>query len=184
MKLRNLLVAVGIVMAAGCMAKKPAVVSGPPVEPCPMPAGYRIGPAVDTAEQTLRRCPEKLDEVFSSLLKVAKHSPAPENAMLIQDMLKELIRQNKVSEVYTKNLYRKYFSNSFVSLPDMKVYRLPGEVDSIKNDLRRELRLKRVGMVECCNDKASYHAAEAEFVRLTDFMENLLLNEDYVKAQK
>jgi len=141
-------------------------------------------PAIETAKQTLNNCPEKLDEVFSAVLEVAKHSPAPENATLIQDMLKELIKQNKVSETYSKNLYQKYFSRTFVSIPDVKAYRLSAEIDTIKKDLHRELELKRVGMIEGCNDKESYQYAEAEFTRVVNFMENLLLNEDYLKVEK
>lgn len=184
MNLRNLSILLCIFLASGCVTGKPAVVSAPPVDICPMPSGYRMAPAIETAKQTLSNCPEKLDEVFSALLEVAKNSPAPENAGLIQDMLKALIKQNKVSEVYSRNLYRKYFSRTFVSVPDVKIYRLQGEIDSIKKDLKRELGLKRMGMIECCNDKESYQYAEAEFSRLVDFMESLLLNEEYTNAEK
>ena len=107
---------------------------------------------------------------------------AIETAELIQDMFKDLIRQNKVSETYSKSLYQQYFSRRFVSIPDVKVYRLSGETDSIKKELKRELELKRIGMVECCNDKESYTLAEAEFARLLNFIENLLLNEDYLQT--
>lgn len=184
MNLRNLSVILCILLVSGCITGKPAVVSTPPMDTCPMPSGYRMAPAIETAKQTLSTCSEKLDEVFSAVLEVAKHSPAPENATLIQDMLKELIKQNKVSEAYSKNLYQKYFSRTFVSIPDVKVYRLAGEIDSIKLDLKRELRLKRIGMIECCNDKESYQFAETEFTRVVNFMENVLLNEDYLKAER
>jgi len=70
----------------------------------------------------------------------------------------------------------------FVSIPDVKVYRLPGEIDSIKKELEHELSLKRIGMIECCNDKESFDLVEAEFARILSFMENLLLNEDYLKT--
>ena len=184
MNLRNLSMILCILLVSGCVTGKPAVVSAPPVDICPMPFGYRMAPAIETAKQTLSNCPDKLDVVFSAVLEVAKHSPGPENATLIQDMLKGLIKQNKVSETYSKNLYQKYFSRTFVSIPDAKVYRLAGEIDSIKKDLKRELGLKRIGMIECCNDKESYQYAEGEFTRVVDFMENLMLNEDYIKAEK
>ena len=183
MKSISLCVVLCILLATGCATGKQAVVSAPPVvDTCPMPAGYRMKPAIETAKSTLTDCPEKFDKVFLSLLDVAKHSPAPENAELIQDMLKDLIKQNKVSETYSKTLYQKYFSGTFVSIPDVKVYRLPGETDSIKKALKRELEHKRIGMIESCNNKESYEHAEAEFARLVNFMENLLLNEDYLKT--
>ena len=184
MKTKILVIFSCILLVSGCLSTKQAVVFTPAVDICPMPTGFRMVPAIETANQTLNDCPEKLDEVFSALLKVAKHSPAPENATLIQDMLKELIKQNKVSEAYSRGLYQKYFSRTFVSIPDVKVYRLPGEIDSLKKDLKRELGLKRVGMIEGCNDKESYQYAEAEFTRVVNFMENLLLNEDYLKVEK
>ena len=184
MKTKILVIFSCILLVSGCLSTKQAVVYTPAVDSCAMPSGYRMMPAIEMAKQTLSNCPEKLDEVFSAVLEVAKHSPATENAALIQDMLKELIKQNKVSEAYSKNLYQKYFSRMFVSIPDVKVYRLPGEIDSLKKDLKRELGLKRIGMIECCNDKESYQYAEAEFIRVVDFMENLLLNEDYVKTEK
>jgi hypothetical protein len=184
MNFKNLGVILCVLLASGCMTGKHAVVSAPPVDTCPLPSGFQMAPAIETAKQTLSNCPEKLDGVFSALLEVAKNSPAPENAALIQDMLKQLIKQNKVSAVYSKNLYQKYFSRAFVSIPDVKVYRLAGEIDSIKKDMQKELALKRIGMIECCNDKESYKYAEAEFARVVDFMENLILNEDYIKAEK
>lgn len=184
MNLRNLIVILFILLLSGCTTAKPAVVSLPPVDTCPMSSGYQMGPAMERAKQTLSNCPEKLDEVFSAVLEVARHTPAHRNAALIQDMLKELIKQGMVSEAYSKNLYQKYFSRSFVSIPDVKVYRLSGEIDSIRKGLKRELEFKRVGMIEASNDKESYQYAEAEFIRVLDFMENLLLNEDYLKAER
>jgi len=117
-----------------------------------------------------------------ALLQVAKQSPAPENGLLIQNVLKEMIQANKVSETYTKTLYQKYFSREFVSMPTVKIYNLSGEVDAIKRRLKAELALKRIGMVEACNDRESYKSAEAEYVRTRNFLENLAYNEAYVKS--
>jgi len=173
-----------ILLVAGCAEKKPMVISGPHVEPCPLPTGYKLGPAVEMVKSTLISCPNKLDQVFVKLLEISKHSPSKENGILIQDLLKEMIGKNKVSETYTRNLYQKYFSRRFVSIPDVKIRALPGEIDTIKKAMSRELFLKRIGMVECCNDKESYKSAEAEYLRAVNFMENLMLNEDYVKASR
>jgi len=159
-------------------------VSTPPPDPCPVPTGYQLDPALEMAEQTLTACPEKLDRVFMALLDIAKHSPAEENSLLIQDMLKSLIRKNKISETYTKTLYQKYFSRKFVTMPDTKAYNLAGEMDSIKKVLKEELACKRIGMAECSNDKESYKYAEAEYVRAISFMENLVYNEEYLKGTR
>jgi hypothetical protein len=171
-------------VASGCAAWKPASASAPVMELCSMPSGFQMAPAIEMARETLNNCPEKLDDVFISLLAVARHRPAPENAAAIQNLLKELVKQNKISEAYSRNLYRKYFSRSFVSIPDLRVHRLSGQSDAIKQDLKKELGLKRVGILEVCNDKDSYKHAEAEYARVSDLLDNLLLNDDYFKTEK
>jgi len=183
MKLKKaFLIILCVLGVAACETTRPVVVPAPPADPCPLPGGYQLKPAVATAEQTLRTCPNKLDEVFSSLLEVAKNSPKKENASLIQDLLKGLVKENKISETYAKNLYKKYFSIKFVNVPDVKTYNLPSEIDAIKKQLRREKALKRIGLLECCNDRAGYKMAEAEYARVVNFMENLVLNERYTKS--
>lgn len=184
MKMRAFLIPLCILAAAGCLATKPVVVSAPPADPCPMPSGYKLPPAIETAEETLSTCPGKLDEVFAKLLEIAKHSPDRENSILIQDMLKRLVNKNKISESYAKDLYKKHFSPKFVSLPDVKTYNLSGEIDTVKKQLREEMALKRIGLIECSNDKAGYKMAEAEYARIVNLMENLVLNEEYIKQNR
>ena len=181
MRTKLLVIISCLLLGAGCMAGKQVMVSTPPVNPCPIPAGYQLKPAIETAEQTLQSCPEKLDQVFMALLDIAKHSPDKENGVLIQDMLKRLIRKNTISETYAKTLYQKYFSRRFATMPETKVYNLPGELHSIKKVLKEELALKRIGIVECCNDKESYKYAECEYARAICFMENLVYNQEYLK---
>ncbi len=181
MRAKLLLIICCLLIGAGCAEKKHVVVSTPPVNPCPIPAGYQLKPAIETAEQTLQSCPEKLDQVFMALLDIAKHSPDKENGVLIQHMLKRLIRKNTISETYTRTLYQKYFSRRFATMPETKVYNLPVELHSIKKVLKEELALKRIGIVECCNDKESYKYAEREYARAICFMENLVYNQEYLK---
>lgn len=165
----------------GCGATKPMKVTAPQLDACPLPHGYKMKPAIEVAKQTLFSCPEKLDAVFMKLLEIGRHSPSPQNGVLIQDLLKRLIKENKISETYAKSLFQKYFSRRFVSLPDIKVYRLSGELTAVKKALKSELALKRIGLVECCGDRASYEAALSEYARTVSFMENLVLNEAYLK---
>ncbi len=183
MKTRMLLIACCLLMGVAC-AKKPFVASTPPSDPCPMPVGYQMGPAIEVAERTLNTCPGKLDQVFIALINIGKHSSAKENAALIQEMLKGLIKENRISETYTKVLYQKYFSPHFVAIPDLKVYNLPGEVPAIKRALKEELACKRIGLVDCCNDKESYKHAEGQYARAVGFIENLAYNDEYLKTQK
>jgi len=166
-----------VVFIVGCQTTKPVA-----VDPCPMPGGYKLGPAVETAEMTLNTCPERLDQVFSALLDIAKHKPDKENRILIREMLVRLTKKNIVSEKYAKNLYNKYFDLKFTTLPDVKTYNLLGEIDDIKKTLRSELKMKKVGLVECCGDRQGYTLAEAEFSRVVNFMENLVYNEEYLKG--
>jgi len=149
-----------------------------------MPAGYQMGPAIEAAKKALNTCPGKLDKVFMALITIGKHSPGKENAALIQEMLKGLIKENRISETYTKTLYQKYFSPRFVAIPDLKVYTLPGEVPAIKRALKEELACKRMGLVDCCNDKESYRHAEGQYARAVGFIENLAYNDEYLKTQK
>ncbi|MBL7171514.1 MAG: hypothetical protein ABIE47_10375 [Pseudomonadota bacterium] len=183
MKTKLFLIICGILLCVAC-AKKPLVVSTPPADPCPIPSGYQMGPAIEVAEKTLNTCPGKLDQVFMALINIGKHSPDKENAALIQEMLKGLIKENRVSETYAKVLYQKYFSPHFVTIPDLKVYNLAGEVIAIKRALKEELACKRVGLVECCNDKESYKHAEGQYVRAVGFIENLAYNDEYLKTQR
>ena len=115
------------------------------------------------------------------LLEIAGHSPGAQNGVLIQDLLKQLIKENKISETYAKSLYQTYFSRKFVSLPDIKVYRLSGEMTAIKKALKIELAQKKIGMVECCGDRAAYDDALSEYAGTLNFMENLVLNETFLK---
>ncbi|MBU0733290.1 MAG: hypothetical protein KKG10_03975 [Proteobacteria bacterium] len=183
MKTKLFLIICSILLCVAC-AKKPLVVSTPPADPCPIPSGYQMGPAIEVAEKTLNTCPGKLDQVFMALINIGKHSPDKENAALIQEMLKGLIKENRVSETYAKVLYQKYFSPHFVTIPDLKVYNLAGEVIAIKRALKEELACKRVGLVECCNDKESYKHAEGQYVRAVGFIENLAYNDEYLKTQR
>lgn len=183
MKTRLLLIACCLLLGVAC-AKKPFAVSTLPADPCPMPAGYQIGPAIEAAKKTLSACPGKLDQVFMALITIAKHSPDKENAALIQEMLKGLIKENRISETYTKALYQRYFSPHFVEIPDLKVYKLSGEVPAIKRALKEELECKRMGLVDCCNDKESYRHAEGQYARTVGFIENLVYNDEYLKTQK
>ena len=184
MKTKTIIIIFFILAVSACVTKKPVVVSTPPADPCPMPSGYKLGPAVEKAEQTLMTCPNRLDQVFLRLVEIGKHSPDKENSVLIQDLLKRLENLNKISKVYAKNLYQKYFSYSFVSLPDVKVYNLKEEIDSIKKGLRAELALKKTGIVECSNDREGYKAVESEYARLVSFMDDLVLNEDYMNEAR
>lgn len=183
MKTKSLFVMMCVLLVWGCETV-PTVPTTPYVDPCPMPSGFIVEPAIETAQQTLMACPNKLDQVFMKLLEIAKHKPDKENAALIQDMFKGLIKENKVSEAYTKDLYKRYFSPKFVSLPDVKTYNLASEIDSIKRELRKERNLKRIGMVECSDNKAGYKMAEGEYARIVNLMENLVLNEQYYKENR
>lgn len=180
MKTKLLIVCISVMLlAAGCATKERVVVA-PAMDPCPLPTGYKLEGAIEAAEQTLNTCPDKLDLVFAVLLDISKHQPKPENGVTIQGMMKRLVSRDLVSEKYSKTLYRKYFSYSFVSLPDTKTYNLPAEIDSIKDSLRAELAYKQVGIVECCGDKEGYQKVEAEYARLVMFLEDLVLNREYM----
>ncbi len=179
MKTKLIVILFVMAFSVGCAAEKKQVV----VDSCPLPTGYKMGPAIDRAEQTLDLCPQKLDVVFQALLDIAKHSPNEENGAMIQGMIKRLIRKNLVSEKYSRELYQKYFSRTFVTLPDVKAYNLASEIDFIKKGLRKELRLKQIGFIECCNDREGYKKVEGEYARIVNFLEDLVLNEEYVKSR-
>jgi len=184
MKTKCMLIFVALVLLTiGCVqTEKVTVAPPPPPDPCIMPSGYQMEPSVRTAERTLNACPDKLDAVFLRLVEIGSNSPKPGNSVLIQGMLKNLVSSNKISETYAKNMYRKYFSPKFVSFPDnVKTYQLSKEIEGIKRALRDELALKQIGLVGCSNNKDGYKAAESEYARVVNFMENIVLNEDYLK---
>ena len=182
------MILVGIILVSGCATDKPAIVKSSAAvaaDPCPLPSGYKLdNEIVELAKQALIQCPQKFDQVFAALLEISKHSPHSENAEKIQVMLKDMVKENRISEKYSKNLYQKYFSIRFVLVPDMKVFNISREIESVKSELKKELALKRIGMIECCADRESYRLAEAEFGRIIELMENIALNEDYLRAGK
>ena len=173
-----------IVVVAGCQSAPKRVVTKPRIDLCPMPTGYILAPAIETAEQSLISCPEKLDPVFMKLLEIAKHRPETENRILLKEMFIRLVNLNLISERYAKDQYNKHFDINFSSLPDIRTYNLPVEIDSIKKDLRKELVLKRVGLLECCADSEAFKKAEDEYARLVNFLENMVLNEQYMKGNR
>ncbi len=166
----------------GCAATHQPVATPPPPpsDPCPIPTGYKLDDAtMQLARSTLLSCPSKLDQVFQALLSIGKHSPSDQNRIMIRDLLMGLADQSKVSELYSKALYRKHFSTKFASLPDIKVVSLPRQMDTVRTALIEELRLKKIAMIECCGDRERYQAAEAEYGRLVLLLECLVLNEEY-----
>jgi len=176
------IIAVFCVMAIviGCQTRQ--VTTQPYVDPCPMPAGNLLNPAIQTAEQTLNTCPDLRDRVFRALVDIGKRKPQKENGIMIRDMFIRLTGKGVLPDKSTKDLYNSYFSTSFARLPDTKTYNLPTAIDSIKKALGTELALKRVGLVECSGDREAFEKAEAEHARLINFLENLVLNEDYMKS--
>ena len=68
MKKRALSAIICLFWLTACVTTKPVVVTTSPVDPCPLPSGYKLRPAIEKAEQTLTACPEKLDQVFMKLL--------------------------------------------------------------------------------------------------------------------
>jgi len=190
MKRNIFLICLFVIMAAGCQTSKPVIVpeqmlqsmaAQKPKESCPMPSGFQLGPAAAMAERTLLTCPNKFEQVFMRLLDISKHRPESQNAVIMQNLVKKLVNKNMVSERYGKELYQKYFSTRFVSLPDMRTYNLRDSIGSIKKEMNDELRFKRIGMIECCRDRDRYRKAEGEYARLINFLENLQLNEEYMR---
>jgi len=171
-------------MSFGCATN--TQVSGVAYKPskCPMPSGFKLEKAIETAETSLTGCPDQLDRIFQKLLDIAKHKPAKENSISIQLMLKNLIKKNAISERYAKELYKKYFSISFISIPDIKSYQLKDEMNSIHRSLKDELDQKKIGMVDCCADRENFKKAESEYIRIVNFLSDLVLNEEYLKGKK
>jgi len=184
MKSKAIIVVLCAVFALGCAAQQaappPPPPPPPPSDPCPLPSGFRLdAPTMQIAMDTLASCPDKLDAVFQALLSIGKNSPKKENRTAIVDLVKQMIDSGKVSERYAKSLLKRYFSTKFDSLPDTRVIRLSGEIESIKRNLRRELLQKREGMIECAGQKELYQKAERECVRIFQLMDYLVLNEEF-----
>ncbi|MBW2742556.1 MAG: hypothetical protein JRE64_27920 [Deltaproteobacteria bacterium] len=59
---------------------------------------------------------------------------------------------------------------------------LAGEVITIKRALKEELACKRIGPVDCCNDKDLYKKSESQYFRAVGFIENLAYNDEYLKT--
>ena len=151
-------------------------------EQCPMPEGYILSEAIPQAEATINRCPQKFDQIFHRVIDIGKHKPDAMNSIHIQEMIKRLVRNNKVSERYSKTLYQSYLSIQFTSFPEIRPASLPAEIDSIKIALQRELAMKKEGIIECCADQEMYAKAEQEYARRVRFIEDLSMNVEYTNS--
>jgi len=163
----------------GCSLKAPGKTPDVPV--CVMPAGYSLTEAIDVADTALTKCPDRMEDIFMALVDVAQHKPDIDNKSLFMNLFKRHAAKGHISERYAKSVIKQYFSTSYESIPAIKVNMVTTEMDSIKRDLKHELSLKKIGLVECCNDITSYEKAEKEYARILNFIDNIVLNEAYVK---
>ena len=161
-----------VLFSIGCATTR--TVSTDPCIAVPLPSGYNMSEGIETAEATLRECPNKLDEVFQALIGIAKSNPDKKNGKEIGAMFGKLTKDNVISTVEADRLFKRFFKTEFTDLPDIMVRQLnQREFDSIKQASSRELLDKRTGMVLCCGDKQRYEKAVAERQRVLNFYDNL-----------
>lgn len=183
----SLLLCMCILGLVGCASipksEKPLTEPKGPVSEsrCPMPRGYALSPEIlDVGKQTLIECPDKLDDVFNAFLSICKTNRQKNNGQKIRDTLKELADQGKIDAERAKELVTRYFSVKFFCIPqDVRALALKNRIEKIKNDMNLELRQKREGFVDCCNDIALYEKAKREHSRIVQLMENLIMCEEF-----
>ncbi|ACL03809.1 hypothetical protein Dalk_2115 [Desulfatibacillum aliphaticivorans] len=176
-------VVLALICGIGCAeVQQQPVAASPAPKYCPLPSGYQMKSAVDTAKTTVRNCPDKLDAVFYALIEVGRNDPKPENREFIRDFLKEMSDDGVISPKYAEKLYRTHFHPKFQNLPDIRMAQLCEKYDEVLQQMQAELESKRMGLRDCAGEDYKLAAAESEFRRFNLLMIDLVKNQDYVNG--
>lgn len=163
------------VICVGCVSsKKTNPTPVPVVESCPLPSGYIVEQAFQTARSTLSNpaCRYKFDAVLASLLHVCEGAPEMKNKELFHAFFEWAKDEGIISLVQAKKHYTRYFSNRFISLPDN--YQICSHCSRLKpmmKNCRDELKRKEQGLLKVCGDKATYAKASGDLDKVALILE-------------
>jgi hypothetical protein len=146
----------------------------PEPPPCPIPSGHLVNEAFQTARSTLSQpqCRYQFDAVFSALMNICQGAPDLKNKELFSELLSWAKEEGIISTVRAKELYTRYFSDRFVSMPDAyKTCSYCPQMKSIMANCQDELRDKEKGLLHVCGDKDTYAKASNDLQKMQLILE-------------
>jgi len=155
-------------MFTACVPQKPEPT------PCPIPSGNLVDEAFQTARTTLSQpaCRYQFDAVFSALLEVCTGSPSMQHRERFSELLVWSKNEGIISTIQAKELYNRYFTDRFVSLPDdYKTCSYCPQLKRLMSACQDELRDKELGLLRVCGDKATYAKASGDLQKMDLILE-------------
>jgi len=142
---------------AGC-ASAPVPVS------CVAPSGKLLDSAFATAQSSLgyRQCWGQFDTYFDALLSTAEGDPGADNVERFSDFVGWSVERGIVTRVAGSELYTRYFSPNFVSLPNDRSVCSAVRTNPQLDDVAAELQHKYRGLVKVAGNNAVYAQASRE----------------------
>jgi len=149
---------------------------GTPTPPdCSPPAGANVDTAFQEARQDLAHpaCQFRFEQYFDQLMVVAAGDPQPQHAQRFSDFLLWANSQDVITKMTAKELYTRYFSARFASLPDeYSNCSYTCEMrDDIVSKMQAELRDKDRGLIKVTGDRDKYAQANRNFMSVRTLME-------------
>lgn len=140
---------------------------------CIAPTGKLVEPAFSRAQSSLAysECWTQFDRYFDSLLTAAEGDPKEENIERFSDFVGWSIERGVVTKVAGSELFTRYFSPNFVSLPnDRSVCSAVRSNPKLSKEVELELRDKYRGLVSVAANNASYAQAAREQASLVQIL--------------
>lgn len=147
--------------------------SAPTPSNCIAPSGKLVAPAFSRAQSSLAysECWSQFDSYFDSLLVAAEGDPKQENVERFSDFVGWSIERGVVTKVAGSELFTRYFSPNFVSLPnDRSVCSAVRSNPRLNKDVELELRDKYRGLVSVAGNNATYAQAAREQASLVQIL--------------
>ncbi len=141
---------------------------------CDLPSSNRISAAIAEAQTTLakRDCAAHFEATFDRLIAVAQNDPDTNNRKEFSDFLNWARDQNLINTRQAKDLYTRYFSHKFASLPrDYQTCSYCRDIGKITREMKAELASKQTGLLQICDEKDLYARAAAEYADLQTILE-------------
>ena len=164
--LKTTLLGIGLALLWGCSTT-------PPPNNCIAPSGKLVAPAFARAQSSLAysECWSQFGSYFDSLLTAAEGDPKEENIEMFSDFVGWSIQRGVVTKVAGSELFTRYFSPNFVSLPnDRSVCSAVRSNPKLNKEVELELRDKYRGLVSVAGNNATYAQAAREQASLVQIL--------------
>jgi hypothetical protein len=141
---------------------------------CTPPSSTRLSAAMVEAQTTLadRDCAPSFENIFTQLINIAKNDTDKENRQEFSEFLNWARDQNIINKRQAMELYTRYFSHKFASLPrDYQTCSYCGDLSKIIRAMKAELANKEAGLLKICGERSLYARAAADYDDLRTILE-------------